>query len=76
MDQAVRNAITFLGAPLKDAVRMASTTPAEILGLSEKGRIAPGAHADLVILSTKGVVEETILAGETVYRREGKSHAR
>jgi N-acetylglucosamine-6-phosphate deacetylase len=76
MDQAVRNAVTFLGAPLKDAVRMASNTPAEILGLSEKGRIAPGADADLVILSTKGVVEETILAGETVYRREDKSHAR
>ena len=76
MDQAVRNAVRFLGAPLKDAVRMASTTPAEILGLSEKGRIAPGAHADLVILSTEGIIEETILAGETVYRREGKSHAR
>ena len=42
MDQAVRNAVEFLGIPLEDAVRMASETPARILGLSEKGRVAPG----------------------------------
>ena len=68
MDQAVRNVIRFLGIPLEDSVRMASETPAEILGLSEKGRIAPGADADLVILSTEGMVKETIVAGETVYK--------
>ena len=68
MDQAVRNAVRFLGILLEDSVRMASETPAEILGLSEKGRIAPGADADLVILSTEGMVKETLVAGETVYQ--------
>jgi N-acetylglucosamine-6-phosphate deacetylase len=68
MDQAVRNAVRFLGIPAEDSVRMASETPAEILGLSEKGRIAPGADADLAILSTEGMVKETIVAGETVYQ--------
>ena len=74
MDRAVRNAVRFLGVPLEDAARMASETPAEILGLAEKGRIALGADADLVILSPEGTVEETIVAGETVYHRGGKSH--
>jgi N-acetylglucosamine-6-phosphate deacetylase len=68
MDQAVRNAVRFLGILLEDSVRMASETPAEILGLSEKGSIAPGVDADLVILSTEGMVKETLVAGETVYQ--------
>lgn len=68
LDQAVRNAISVLSLPLEDGVRMATETPAEILGLLEKGRIAPGADADLVILSMEGMVKETLVAGETVYQ--------
>lgn len=75
MDLAVRNAVTLLGVSLEDAVRMASETPARILGLSGKGNIASGADADLVILGPEGAVEETIVAGETVYSREEESHA-
>jgi N-acetylglucosamine-6-phosphate deacetylase len=73
MDQAVRNGVKFMGIPVEDAVRMASETPAEILGMFEKGRITPGADADLVVLSTEGMVEETIVAGETVYHGRGES---
>jgi N-acetylglucosamine-6-phosphate deacetylase len=62
--------------PLKDAVRMASETPADILGLFEKGKITPGADADLAVLSTEGMVEETIVAGETVYDGRGESYVR
>lgn len=69
MDGAVRNAVKFMGIPLYEAVRMASETPAEILGLFAKGRIIPGADADLMLLSPEGFVEETIVAGETVYRK-------
>ena len=64
----MRNAVRFMGIPLEDGVRMASATPAGILGLSEKGTIAPGADADLVILSEEGKVKETLVAGETVYQ--------
>ena len=74
MDQAVRNGVTFMGSSLKDAVRMASETPADILGVFEKGRIRPGSDADLVILSTECMVEQTIVAGETVYDWRGESH--
>jgi N-acetylglucosamine-6-phosphate deacetylase len=48
--------------------------PAEILGVFEKGRTTPGVDADLGFLSTEGMVEETIVAGETVYHGRGESH--
>jgi len=48
MDDAVRNAVAW-GIALADALAMASTVPAAVLGL-RKGRIAPGYDADLTIL--------------------------
>lgn len=74
MDTAVRNAVTYLGIPLHEAVRMASQTPAEILDMPAKGRISPGADADFTLLDHDGFIAETIVAGETVYRRQGAEH--
>jgi N-acetylglucosamine-6-phosphate deacetylase len=67
MDRAVSNAVELLRVPIRDAVRMATQTPAEILGIHGKGRIVPGADADLVLLAPSGAVYETIVGGETVY---------
>ena len=39
-------------------------------GRTEKGRIALGADADLVVLTPEATVQETIVGGESVYRRE------
>ena len=69
MDEAVRRAAGFLGIGLEATIRMATRTPAQALGLDRIGRIAPGAEADLVLLGPDGVVEETLVAGETVYTR-------
>ncbi len=71
MDRAVRNAQEFMRCGLEEAVRMATRTPAQALGLENKGRIAPGADADLVVLDAEGEVLQTIVAGRTVYEREG-----
>ena len=68
MDRAVRNAVDLLRAPLHEAVRMATETPATALGISGKGRIVPGADADLTVFTPEGTVKETIVAGESVYR--------
>jgi N-acetylglucosamine-6-phosphate deacetylase len=51
MAGAVRNAVNALGLPIEAALRMASLTPAAFLRLDrERGRIAPGYRADLVLL--------------------------
>lgn len=73
MDRAVRNAAKLLGIPTRDAVRMATETPADVLGMREKGRLVPGADADLALLAPDGTVEETVVAGVSVYRREEES---
>jgi N-acetylglucosamine-6-phosphate deacetylase len=51
LDRAIRNLVAY-GAPLLEAVRMATVLPARRLGLAgKKGVIAPGADADLVALT-------------------------
>ncbi|WP_059105678.1 N-acetylglucosamine-6-phosphate deacetylase [Shouchella shacheensis] len=59
------------GIPLRDAVRMATETPANILGLENKGRIAPGADADLVLMNDRFEVVWTMINGNMVYSRSG-----
>jgi N-acetylglucosamine-6-phosphate deacetylase len=46
---------------------MTTSTPAAILGLPAKGRIIPGADADLLVLSAEGELQETVVAGRTIY---------
>ncbi|MCX6029506.1 MAG: N-acetylglucosamine-6-phosphate deacetylase [Chloroflexi bacterium] len=67
MDAAVRNMMAFTGCSLADAVTMASTTPARLLGLARKGRIAAGCDADLVVLDKQLRVAQTWVRGELVY---------
>lgn len=64
MAGAVRNSVRRLGLPLEEACRMASTYPAEFLGLGhELGRIAPGYRADLVTLDQDLQVTGTWING-------------
>ncbi len=51
MDAAVRNVVHLCQVSLPDAIHMASTTPAEAMGLGlKKGRLAKGYDADLAVL--------------------------
>jgi N-acetylglucosamine-6-phosphate deacetylase len=64
MASAVRNAVQLLGLSLEEAVRMASTYPAEFLGLgASQGRIAPGYRADLVALDDEYRVQRSWIGG-------------
>jgi len=64
MAGAVRNAVQLLGLPLDEAVRMASTYPAEFLGLgASHGRIAAGYQADLVVMDDDYRVQQSWIAG-------------
>ena len=64
MASAVRNTVGLLGLPLEEAARMASTYPAQFLGIDDhRGRIAPGCAADLVLLDDALQVRETWIGG-------------
>ena len=64
MAAAVRNAVHLLGLPLDEAARMASTYPADFLGLgASHGSIAEGHRADLVVLDANHCVQQTWIAG-------------
>ena len=68
MDRCLRNAVHLMGAPLEDALRMVSATPASILGVADrKGSLAPGKDADVVILNPNLQVTHTIIAGQLAY---------
>jgi N-acetylglucosamine-6-phosphate deacetylase len=49
MDAALRQMVAA-GVPLEQAAQAASTTPAQILGLADRGALEPGRLADLVAL--------------------------
>jgi N-acetylglucosamine-6-phosphate deacetylase len=48
--EAVRNAVCHAGLPFEAVLRMATHTPARAIGLTDRGRIAPGCFADFVVL--------------------------
>ena len=66
MASAVQRASELMRVDRAVAVRMASSTPAAVLGLEhERGHIAAGYRADLVLLSSEGAVREVWVAGAT-----------
>jgi N-acetylglucosamine-6-phosphate deacetylase len=61
MASAVRHSVATLGVDLAEAARMASTYPAEFLGLGEThGRIARGYRADFVVVDRELRVRDVI----------------
>ncbi len=66
MDAAVRNVVS-IGIPVARAVRHAGANPARVLGVSDRGRIAPGARADLVALDPATLAVRAVwMAGNPV----------
>ncbi|AZS15263.1 N-acetylglucosamine-6-phosphate deacetylase [Paenibacillus lutimineralis] len=63
MNEALRLTVVN-GISMTDAVHMASTTPARILGLPHKGKIEVGYDADLILLDERYQVQWTMIEGE------------
>jgi N-acetylglucosamine-6-phosphate deacetylase len=66
----VVNMMKFTGCTLAEAIRMASTNPANLMGLEERGSIATGKRADLILFTLedgKMVIHKTIVAGRVVF---------
>ncbi len=51
------------GVPLADAVRAATEAPARVLGAADRGRLAPGMAADLVVTDERLAVRRVLRAG-------------
>ena len=72
LDSSVRVMMRDVGAPLYEAVRMASLNPAELLGVEDrKGSIEAGKDADLVVMDEDLEVAMVIQGGEVVYDADG-----
>jgi N-acetylglucosamine-6-phosphate deacetylase len=67
MDAAVRHLVERTGADLAAAVAAASTNPARVIGAPDRGRIAVGARADLVLLDDALGVAEVWVGGEPAH---------
>ncbi|WP_150824710.1 amidohydrolase family protein, partial [Megasphaera sp. DJF_B143] len=72
MNQVVLNFLVNSGAPLPEAVAMATVNPAKDLGVYDRiGSLEKGKLADIAILdSTDFHVKQTLVGGELVYNEE------
>lgn len=72
LDAALRNLIAFTGCTLSQALATLTTIPGDLLALN-KGRIAPGYDADLVLLSPDLRVRAALAAGQVVFTEENNT---
>nr|WP_199082423.1 N-acetylglucosamine-6-phosphate deacetylase [Pedobacter sp. ASV19] len=70
MDRLVNNMVVMAGATLEDAVKMASLTPANIIGIgNRKGSLVAGKDADVIIFDDGVNIMETIVSGKRIYTK-------
>lgn len=67
LDTGVRNLAAATGLGVETAVAAATSVPARLLGLTDRGRITPGAHADLTIVTPDFETAGTIIDGRLVW---------
>ena len=75
MIDSVNNVLAFTGAPLADAVRMAAINPAQLIGATDRGRLATAARADLLLVrgrpdTTGFALSATLVAGKVAFLGE------
>lgn len=76
MDRLVRNMVYLAGVSLTDAVKMASETPARIIGEVRKGSLLPGYDADILLFDQDIHIHTVIIGGKAVfYDKKGTQQA-
>jgi N-acetylglucosamine-6-phosphate deacetylase len=69
LNKALRNAVKFLGLGLAEAVRLVTLNPAKVLKIDKnKGSLAVGKDADLIIFDENFKVKMTFVEGKMVYK--------
>ena len=72
LSTCVSNMMKFTDCSLENAVLMASTNPAKLLGLNNLGELKQGIRADMIffdIVDKKMVVHKTFIAGKEVFSK-------
>lgn len=72
INKGVWHIMKVTGCSLGEAIQMASTNPAKLYGLNDRGSLQPGKRADLILftLGDNGLtIQKTIVAGKMVYTR-------
>ncbi|HHT65002.1 MAG: N-acetylglucosamine-6-phosphate deacetylase [Caldicoprobacterales bacterium] len=71
-NRLVSTVVNQAGIPLLDAVQMMTSTPARIIGADDqKGSLAAGKDADIVIFDNHIDIKMTIVNGSIVYQQKG-----
>jgi N-acetylglucosamine-6-phosphate deacetylase len=68
--KGVGHIMEVTGCTLADAVQMASTNPAKLYGLDDRGKLEPGMRADIILFNLENSevkVQKTYVEGELVY---------
>jgi N-acetylglucosamine-6-phosphate deacetylase len=69
LDVCVRVGLERVGLNLRQSVRMATLTPAAVIGVDDrKGSLEPGKDADIVIIDSDVNVQLTMARGQVLYR--------
>lgn len=67
MDTIFRNAIKQVGIPMTDAVKMASSTPAKVIGIdNRKGYIKENYDADLILFDKDLNIKKVMVTGKLI----------
>ena len=68
LDQMIANVVRNSNIPFVDAVRMASLTPAQVIGIDKEcGSIKVGKRADFCFMDHDFKVVKTVIAGKRIY---------
>lgn len=66
-DRLIRTMVREAGVPLADAVRMASETPARIMGIADrKGTLEAGKDADIILFDDRIAIRHVFVRGRRV----------
>ncbi len=63
LDEAVRNLVAWTGCAVEAAIATVTSTPADVLGLADRGRLRVGGRGDVTVLDPQLRVVATVVGG-------------
>jgi len=73
ISRGVARIMKITGCSLGEAIQMSTTNPAKLYGLNDRGILAPGKRADLILFEVRDtdlVIRKTYVEGKLVYEKE------